>query len=355
MKRRLATLLDKVGLMPLTAFALDVARFSAGVPVYVLKGATPSFAYQGMVGLYCFTRGYSNDFISRFIGAANPRYRLASRVGILGRLDDARLRDIVRDLRTNGYHVFDEKLAPELCDRLMEIALETTCSVRAMDSDPAPPARVLYDRESPVGIRYDYHPSDLIRHVEVQDLMSDASMLAIAQEYLGSAPVLDIVAMWWHTAFSRKPDKTAAQYYHFDMDRVKWLKFFILLTDVSPSTGPHCFVPGSHRRGKTPRALLKRGYARLTDSEVREQFPNTDIVEFTGPRGTIIAEDTRGLHKGKHVQKGDRLMFELEFANSTFGADLPDDRLPHFSSEKLAAMARRYPRVYRLFLPKTGS
>ena len=43
-----------------------------------------------------------------------------------------------------------------------------------------------------------------------------------------------------------------------------------------------------------------------------------DMVEIGGPRGTIFAEDTRGLHKGKHLLTGDRLLFQLEFSNSLF-------------------------------------
>ena len=33
----------------------------------------------------------------------------------------------------------------------------------------------------------------------------------------------------------------------------------------------------------------------------------------------MIVEDTRGLHKGKHVEKGDRLIFQLQFTSSLFG------------------------------------
>jgi hypothetical protein len=218
-----------------------------------------------------------------------------------------------------------------------------------MDAANAPTEMVLYDRNRPLGVRYDFREQDLIDHPDVQQLMSDLSLLAVAQEYLGSAPVLDIVAMWWHTAFSASADKAAAQLYHFDMDRVKWLKFFFYLTDVTPETGPHCFVAGSHRRGKTPRALLKKGYARLTDGEVRSFFNDADLIEFTGPKGTIIAEDTRGLHKGKHVTRGHRLMFELEFTNSLFGGALPEVRFGATPSQSLAALIERYPRVYELF------
>ncbi len=43
-------------------------------------------------------------------------------------------------------------------------------------------------------------------------------------------------------------------------------------------------------------------------------------MEFTGEAGTIIAEDTIGLHKGKNVTKGRRLILQFEYALSMFGA-----------------------------------
>jgi hypothetical protein len=349
MKKRLVGLLEKLGLKPAAAFASNVAKVSAGVPAYLMKGATPPFAYQAMVELYCMTAGYSNDFLSGIIRSVRPRYQFPNRDGVLGRVDDSRMQQIMQDLNTRGFHVFGERLPPELCDRLLKVALTKSCRVRPMDSTPAPTERVRYDREHPLGTRYDFNETDLINDPDVQKLMSDLSILAVAQEYLGSVPALDIVHMWWHTAFSKSPDKAAAQYYHFDMDRLKWLKFFIYLTDVSTENGPHCFVAGSHRRGKVPRALLKQGYARLSDSEVREHFPGDDFIEFTGPRGTIIAEDTRGLHKGKHVERGDRLLFELEFTNSLFGGILPAEHLRQPPNEELAARAAEYPRVYRRY------
>jgi hypothetical protein len=347
----LVTGLERIGVKRLLVAGRDVAKLSVGALARLFGKATPGFAHQAMIGLYCSTSGYSNDLFSGLIRLLRPRYDLPDCQGVLGRMDDARLREVIGDLNTSGYHVFTERLPPELCDRLMRFALNTTCSVRAMDTAAAPAEPVFYDAGNPVGVRYDFREEDLIHDPDVQQLMSDLSIIKVAQEYLGSLPILDIVAMWWHTAFSKNADKSAAQFYHFDMDRLKWLKFFFYLTEVSPDTGPHAFVAGSHRRGKTPRALLKQGYRRLTDSEVREHFEPDDFIEFTGPRGTIIAEDTRGLHKGKHVRHGHRLMFELEFTNSLFGGALPDDRLREVASEELATRIEQYPGVYELFTP----
>jgi hypothetical protein len=180
--------------------------------------------------------------------------------------------------------------------------------------------------------------------------MSDASLLAVAQTYLRAAPIVDVTSMWWHTAFSDQPDEEAAQMYHFDMDRIRWLKVFIYLTDVTPMHGPHCFVAGSHRSGGIPEAMLSKGYARLSDEEVFLHYPRKNLMEFSAPAGTIIIEDTRGLHKGKVVEHGDRLMLQLQFSNSLFGGTYPRTPFSDLVAPKLAERVSQYRSIYVNYL-----
>jgi hypothetical protein len=101
------------------------------------------------------------------------------------------------------------------------------------------------------------------------------------------------------------------------MDRIKFLKFFFYLTDVDTTNGPHCFIRHSHQR--KPQPLLRDG--RIGDEEMQQYYPPEDIVEITGPAGSISAVDTRGFHKGKPLQKGHRLVLQLEYTTSLFGAN----------------------------------
>jgi ectoine hydroxylase-related dioxygenase (phytanoyl-CoA dioxygenase family) len=133
------------------------------------------------------------------------------------------------------------------------------------------------------------------------------------------------------------------------MDRIRWLKFFIYLTDVDTDNGPHSFIAGSHRTGGIPPSLLRKGYVRLTDGEVREQYPAEDFIEFTGARGTVLAEDTRGLHKGKHVARGDRLVLQLQFSNSLFGGYYPPVVQPRFLAPENQAFVEQYPAIFSAF------
>jgi ectoine hydroxylase-related dioxygenase (phytanoyl-CoA dioxygenase family) len=204
----------------------------------------------------------------------------------------------------------------------------------------------LFDAGNPLAVRYDYDPNRLLDNGDVQALLADASLLSLAQEYLGSAPIADVLSMWWHTNYHKQPDSMAAQFFHFDMDRIKWLKVFIYLTDVGPENGPHSFVSGSHRTGGIPTAVLRKGYARLTDEEVHDHYPAERCLQLCAPRGSIIVEDTRGLHKGQHVTGAPRLMLQLQFSNSIFGTTYPRARISQVRDPGLQRMLEVAPRIY---------
>ncbi len=336
---------------PLTLLK-HVVRLGLGAPGFLARRRTSDSAYQAMVSLFCATGGKSNDWLSRGISLLYPPSPLDRASGLLGELDQGRTSGIVEDIDRQGFHVFEQRLPEDLCNRLLEFALANPCVRRAPGGSGVGPTPVdAYERDRPEGVRYDFSATAVVNNPDVQRLMADQSFLGIAQAYLRCAPILDVMSLWWHTAHGHEPDPEAAQFWHFDMDRIKWLKFFVYLTDVGSANGPHSFVRGSHRTGGIPRALARKGYARLTDTEVAACYPTTDFIEFTGPRGTVIAEDTRGLHKGKMVESGDRLILQLQFSNSLFGGYYPPERITRVVNEDLHAMIGRHPRLYSSYYP----
>jgi len=252
------------------------------------------------------------------------------------------------EIRENGFSIFPERLSQEICDELIDFALTVPCQPDS-DDHAVPLERRPYDPANPICPQYVIPIQPLITHRCVQDLMADSSMLHIAQEYIGSQPVLDTVAMWWSTSFSKDPSSRAAQLYHFDMDRIRWLKFFIYLTDVTTETGPHCFVATSHKRWGKPRDLLQKGYSRIRDEEIKPHYPADSFVEIAGPTGTIVAVDTCGFHKGKPLAHGHRLILQFEFSNSLFGASYEEGILDPIRSDVLAEAVKLYPRLYSRF------
>ena len=63
---------------------------------------------------------------------------------------------------------------------------------------------------------------------------------------------------------SDKPGNKA-QLYHFDLDRPKWLKFFIYLNDVENlDHGPHSYIKNTHKVFAKPYKILIKRYQRIS-------------------------------------------------------------------------------------------
>jgi ectoine hydroxylase-related dioxygenase (phytanoyl-CoA dioxygenase family) len=333
----------------------DTIYLLSGMAVYLFSKKTPPFAYQALIRLFCCTGGRSNDVLSSIIARISPPVAIGPATGILGNLCEAEIGDIVQRLNLDGYCVFPGRLPRDICERLLKFAISTEAQIRPTEEESlrgASSERAVYDPEHPRGIRYEFSQQQVINIPDVQALLADRSVLAVAQAYLGACPVADVTSMWWHTAYSDQPDSNAAQFYHFDMDRIRWLKIFIYLTDVGTDNGPHCFVEGSQRTGGVPPQLLSRGYVRLPDEDVQHHYPARLIKEFIAPAGTIILEDTRGLHKGKSVRQGDRLMLQFQFSDSLFGGSYFPSEFRSMISD-LKTMADMHPGIYRNFLKVT--
>jgi hypothetical protein len=325
-----------------------------GYCIYLVTGKTPAFSYQSMVKLFCLTQGRSNDWLSAWVGSLAKPYPF-DRAGVpaVGVVQDEERKSALSALRDTGYYVFRRKIPGDMCDRLLQFALTQPSEVSPMDGQSAADkTNEIYVRGKPRAVRYIFDPVDLLKSTDVQSLIADLSLAAVAQDYLGARPVIDVLTMWWLTDFAGRPDSQAAQFFHFDMDRPKWVKIFIYLTDVQPSTGPHSFVAGSHRTGGIPQHLLDKGYTRLADDEVRSAYPESSIREIVAPRGTILAEDTRGLHKGKHIVKGDRLMLQIQYSNCLFGGDYPKISFQERIVPALRESLGRFPRLYSAYFSK---
>lgn len=328
----------------------------AGWGIFSSTRKTPSFSYQALIRLFCQSRGSSNDRLSGLITFFNNQaIDFNGQCGVLGSIDEATLTAHTADLREKGYVLFPSVLPKEMCDRLVSFALETPAVVRLMDGESVPVDKLMrYDPLNPSAVRYDIPTQRLLDNKDIQGLLADPSLLAIAQSYFNCIPRADVLSMWWHSNFRSHPDSEAAQLYHFDMDRIRWLKIFIYLTDVGPEDGPHNFVSGSHRTDGIPAEILNKGYNRLSDDEVIQSFGKAKCVEFCAPRGSVIVEDTRGLHKGDVVKANgrSRLMLQLQFSNSLFGGSIPASQLGTISHPELAKRVKNNSLIYEQYLPR---
>ena len=176
----------------------------------------------------------------------------------------------------------------------------------------------LFDPTAPCSNRYLFRLPQIATCSAAMELALDESVAGIARDYLRCEPIIDHVTMWWTAPGPRHMESAAAQRFHFDLDRSRFVKAFVYLTDVGSENGPHCYVRGSHTH--VPADIQHDG--RFDDALVARAFGEDAITTIEGPAGTVFFADTRGIHKGLPCRSGHRLIFQLEFACSLFGAPL---------------------------------
>ena len=238
-------------------------------------------------------------------------------------VDPAEIDNAVAGVRKDGFYVFSKVVDRSITDAIRTFAEQVPCVARGAGAPAAP-----YPRTSPTVGRYDILEEPALACPEVQEFATDPGLALVAQKYLEQPVIMDEVAFWWTTTARSDDADLNAQLFHQDRDRLSFLKYFIYLTDVTPDTGPHVYVRGTHER--LPSALRRDG--RKSDDAVVAAGLGGNVTELTGPAGTLMAVDTIGLHKGKTPTAGDRLALESEFATSLFGADY---ELPSFSPTPL--------------------
>lgn len=318
--------------------------FWLGYWLFKRSGKTNYYSYISLRRLFYLSGGKFNDNFSQKLSKKNGKYSIDTPEGVIKDLTNNKLREIVRSLDEKGYHIFEEKLAPEVVDQLVQFAQNTPAT--PMPNYQQSPD-LIYDKDNLIAPKYNFDENKVCNNDTVQKLLKDKSLINIAQNYLGSKPVLDRVAMWWSAPFNSdaQAQSAVAQMYHFDMDRIKFLKFFFYLTDVEAQTGPHCYVSHSHK--VLPKELRRDG--RFSNQEVKEIYPGQE-VEITGSKGSIIVVDTRGLHKGKPLTEGERLLLQFEFSNSLFGAEYNEISLKKDSlNDELAGTMEQFPYTFQRF------
>ena len=319
---------------------LVTGRFCKGYLHYLRTGETKPEPYADMRRLFRMTGGWFNDLSGRVSALAHPPRTIRPFVGVLGTLDDWDAARIAAGIRRTGLAELGAIIPDQQCERIRQWAMQIPCTPY-----PAPPEvrrEVLYDPQNPLAATYRISEQAMLSNPDIQRLVADPTLVAVAQAYLGCLPVLAAFNMWWSCPIAAGPSTEAAQFYHFDMSQIKFLKIFVYLTDVTIDHGAHQYVVGSHQR--LPACF--REDRRYQDGEIERFYGSERVRTFIGAAGTAFAEDTRGFHKGLAPRTGDRLIFQLVFANSGFGESHPTLAPAPFVTAELAHAVRELPFTY---------
>lgn len=269
-----------------------------------------------------------DDLISRSIGVSFPPI-IKSNVAMFPRSifhgsDDALVEESVTSLNENGLYVLKEKIPLKIIDALRS----------SIQYPPSSTARQEADE------------SELLGNALIRSIWLDTFFLRVAESYFNSMPILDFVYASRSSMFSNENQNSRshdAQLWHFDKDRIKFLKVFVYLTDVEEENGPHEFLLGSHRNPPNVDG-------RLSDEFVQSKYAGFRVHRILGEAGTVFIEDTQGLHRGTPVSGGPRELLQLEYCNSLFGEEVPRFQLRDFVLQ-FPRLVSNFPRLFHRFLP----
>ena len=188
------------------------------------------------------------------------------------------------------------------------------------------------------------------------ELASSPEIIGLITGHFGALPtIVDYAA--WHS-FAKDGEAEDAQLFHFDMDNYKFCKLFIYLVDVDEQTGPHMYIPGSHRldviREKLDQTITRTGsgdtfdqwyYMKLRkeDQEVAD-FLGIDPIQLTGSAGSCFLTNTRGIHKGLPPLTRDRFVIQVEYALMPVPTELVESSpVPKSGTETIPARSVQDP------------
>jgi len=246
---------------------------------------------------------------------------------------DAEQRRMVEELRREGTLILRDYLPPEtvrvlqreLQEALEALRFETPCLAQSRIDPQRHRALIdnfLYGSNEEFarqGVAFqraevrdleqvvrEFHPSTLTAYMletsqTYRVAWLDPSLLTIVAHYLGLVPSL--VEAYARRNFPAK-FRTMNHFWHRDLnDRHQLVKMFVFLTDCTVETGPHEYIRRSHRE-----LAVLNGKRYFTDPEIDALHPvGSPLREVSEVKaGTVILEDTRGLHRARMPDIGYR-------------------------------------------------
>jgi hypothetical protein len=230
---------------------------------------------------------------------------------------------LVKEILLSGYASDQNKLHSSVISKIIEAEKLFTGRLLLSNNSYVENQSLTKSRKENKPVRLDYYSESILEHSpEIQSIAKSSYFLKIAESFLGVPPSLDSVAAWrtFPLGSDSSPSSKGAQLFHYDLDRLSWLKIFIYLTNVDENSGPHWYVEGSHIPENKRKNILKRGYVRLEDEELEFVYGKNKLKKVMGSAGTILYGNTLAFHKGESPRSSERLILELQYTANNYGA-----------------------------------
>jgi len=143
----------------------------------------------------------------------------------------------------------------------------------------------------------------------LKDLLTCQFLIQFAKSYLNTNSISVNASFFISNPLkiSETEKYSNAQYFHWDNDFTKFFKFYIYLSDVDEDSGPHIFIPGTHKKKKKIHKLSRL----FDDKNIYSSYKEKKI--FHGKKGSAFLVDSYGLHKGETPKNKPRLMLNIHY------------------------------------------
>lgn len=154
----------------------------------------------------------------------------------------------------------------------------------------------------------------------IKKLIHDPKLTDVIDTYIGTQSTYTGCSLTWIFPVKTTPYDTHRMEscnFHFDIDDYTSLRIFFYLTDVTPETGPHVCVAGSHRK-KSLNHVFNFLSRKQTDTKIVDYYSAEKVIQICGKAGFGFFEDTFCFHKGTVPKTHPRLMLMLHFAINNY-------------------------------------
>lgn len=183
-------------------------------------------------------------------------------------------------LKENGYLVIKNFLSRDEVNQIKAIT-ENLPGYNAHVPVHSDKVLRVYDSNYPYNV-LSYSPENFYKDSLVTSKMRDPKILSLVQSYFGCFPTIYSLNCWWHKYTNQV---YGTQQNHRDYDDFKFLAFFIYLSDIDASNGPHVFYPKTQNGEHSEEKKMILGRA-----------------------GTAVLADTYAIHRGQPLLRGERLL-----------------------------------------------
>lgn len=202
------------------------------------------------------------------------------------------LRDLVyspnKSLVRKGYHIIENLLPDELCDKLLEdISIKINKGEISWKDQESSDYRIM---------GYTYSDYEILNKI---DKLVERNF----EQYVDSRKSFKFFRMA-NVVLPKKGNKGSGGGWHRDSLNRRQLKLMIYLTDVSSSNGPFEYIKGSHGLAHKLRFNLISPNVRFGKSDKIVQA-KSDIL--TASKGTGIIFDSSGVHRGNSIDVDKRV------------------------------------------------